>query len=268
MARDLGTSLPEPARRRVAEQARTRLFTSDLSAGEFLLVREAGFDPLGLVVGCSIHRVQVGPLPALAGRGELIQISEAMYRARELAMARMEAEAEALGADGVVGVRLTVDHRVWGRGVLEFSAIGTAVAHRERPGSFRTRDGRPFTSDLSGQDFYILLRSGFRPLGLVMGNCVYYVGPPWIFMPVGSSNTSEVVPYTQAVYDSRELAMERMQKEASKLGASGVVGADVREYAHSWGPRTLEFLALGTAVEALGSVPAGPPPEIVLPLTG
>ena len=35
--------------------------------------------------------------------------------------------------------------------------------------------GRPFTSDLSGQDFWTLLRTGHRPVGMVMGSCVYHV---------------------------------------------------------------------------------------------
>src|SRR5207245_9038436 len=33
------------------------LFTSDLSVNEFLLVAEAGFDPVGLVVGSSIYHI-------------------------------------------------------------------------------------------------------------------------------------------------------------------------------------------------------------------
>src|SRR3954465_6182983 len=33
------------------------LFTSDLSVNEFLLVKEAGFEPLGLVVGSSIYHI-------------------------------------------------------------------------------------------------------------------------------------------------------------------------------------------------------------------
>ena len=35
----------------------SKLFTSDLSVNEFLLVREAGFDPLGLVMGTSIYQI-------------------------------------------------------------------------------------------------------------------------------------------------------------------------------------------------------------------
>jgi hypothetical protein len=57
-ANELG--VPEDALRRLAEMKpgqRTTLFTSDLSVNEFLLVREAGFRPLGLVLGSSIYHV-------------------------------------------------------------------------------------------------------------------------------------------------------------------------------------------------------------------
>lgn len=50
-----------------------------------------------------------------------------MYHARELAMNRMEAEAGILGADGIVGVRLEVEFKEWGRDIAEFLAVGTAV---------------------------------------------------------------------------------------------------------------------------------------------
>ena len=42
---------------------------------------------------------------------ELDTLSQAMYHARELAMTRMEAEADALGADGIVGVRLEIEFK-------------------------------------------------------------------------------------------------------------------------------------------------------------
>src|SRR5580692_7272536 len=78
-------------------------FTSDLSVNEFLLVREAGFRPVGLVLGSSVYHVglQIG---RWSQNMELDKLSQAMYHARELAMSRMEAEADALGADGIVGV--------------------------------------------------------------------------------------------------------------------------------------------------------------------
>ena len=142
-------------------------FTSDLSVNEFLLVKEAGFEPLGLVIGTSIYHVgfQVGQWNQ---NQEMDVLSQAMYHARELAMTRMEEEADQLGADGVVGVRLDVSRHEWGGDLAEFIAVGTAVRHRDGV-LHRANNGRPFTSDLSGQDFYTLLSAGYRPLGLVMG---------------------------------------------------------------------------------------------------
>ena len=42
-------------------------------------------------------------------------------------MERMQAEAEALGAAGIVGVLIDENNHTWGPSVLEFSAVGTAV---------------------------------------------------------------------------------------------------------------------------------------------
>src|SRR4029078_12821060 len=99
-------------------------------------------------------------------------LTGAMHPARELARTRMEEEADQLGADGIVAVRLDVSRREWGGDLAEFIAIGTAGRHAE--GNLpRAPNGRPFTSDLSGQDFYTLISAGYRPLGLVMGTCGY-----------------------------------------------------------------------------------------------
>src|ERR1700722_14503849 len=106
-----------------------RLFTSDLSTSELLLVKESGFDPVGLVVGSSIYHVGYQQ-SAWSQNQEMTVLTQAMYHARELAMDRMEEEAHQLGADGVVGVRLEVNHKEWGHNIAEFVAIGTAIVHR------------------------------------------------------------------------------------------------------------------------------------------
>jgi len=175
-------------------------------------------------------------------------------------MERMEAEADALGADGIVAVRLTFTVHQWGSNVIEFVAIGTAVRNLQSPGAYRTPDGKPFTSDLSGQDFWTLLNAGYRPLGFVMGNCVYYVGPP----PPQQAQNGELVHATQALYDARELAMERMQFEAEALKAEGIVGVIVDETNHTWGPTILEFSAVGTAVVSIRADHEIPRPTLVL----
>src|SRR5260370_39743930 len=97
--------LPEPAKQRLADMQRRKFFTSDLSVNEFLLVRQAGFDPVGRVMGSSIYHIGF-QLGRVFQNMELDVLTQAMYQARELAMTRMEEEADILGADGIVGVRL------------------------------------------------------------------------------------------------------------------------------------------------------------------
>ncbi len=251
-------ALPQHARERLEGMRQHKFFTSDLTVNEFLLVKESGFQPLGLVMGSSIYQIAFQP-GQQAMPGEIAPLTQALYQARELAMERMEEEADALGADGIVAVRLTLNVHAWGSNIIEFLAIGTAVHHLQAQGSFRTNKGKPFTSDLSGQDFWTLLNAGYRPLGLVMGNCVYYVGMP---PPMGPNQ--ELAGPTQALYDARELAMERMQAEAEELQSEGIVGVAIEETNHTWGPSVLEFSAVGTAVVAIRADHQIPRPSLVL----
>jgi uncharacterized protein YbjQ (UPF0145 family) len=236
------------ASERLAMNARG-LFTSDLSVNEYLCVEKAGFEPVGLVVGSSIYHVGY-QFQSLRQNMELDVLSQAMYHARELAMTRMEEEAEQLGADGVVGVRLDIGRYEWGADMAEFIAIGTAIRHKEGK-LHRAPNGRPFTSDLSGQAFWTLMQTGKRPAGLVMGSCVYHVAHRGVLQSMKQAGKNvELEQYTQALYDARELAMERMQAEAEAIGDGvlGIVEVKLHENNHGWGSHTIEFFALGTAV--------------------
>jgi len=266
--------VPADAMRRLAELQPGKpgsIFTSDLSVNEFLLVREAGFTPIGLVLGSSIYHVgmQIG---RWGKNQELETLSQAMYHARELAMTRMEAEAAALNADGIVGVRLTVEAREFGNDIAEFIAIGTAVRADNPPpggGKWRNNKGQPFTSDLSGQDFWTLIRAGYAPLGMVMGTCVYHIAHQKVgavFSNLGKN--VEIEQFTQALYDARELAMARMQTEAESLHAEGVVGVQLNAHNHRWGGHTTEFFSIGTAVRPLRADHEIERPTMVLSLDG
>jgi uncharacterized protein YbjQ (UPF0145 family) len=246
------------------------IFTSDLTVNEFLLVREVGFEPVGLVLGSCIYHVGI-QYGSWSRNQELTVLSEAMYQARELAMARMRQEAQACHADGIVGVRLEVKALEWDKDLLEFMAIGTAVVHREGKEGFKGLQGQPFTSDLSGQDFWTLLQSGYRPLEMVMGSCVYHVAHQGVMRSLGNIGRNvEITQFSQALYDARELAMERMQKEALGAGAEGVTGVVVHERNHNWQPHVIEFFAIGTAVLPIaGDIsPALAHPQVVLSVNG
>src|ERR1700733_10298071 len=256
--------IPESGQERLA-QNRAGLYTSDLSVNEFLLVTQAGFDPVGLVVGSSIFHIGFQVAGPRASR-ELDVLSQAMYSARHLAMTRMEEEADQLGADGIVGVRLDIGRYEWGANMAEFIAIGTAVKHREGV-MHRAPNGRPFQSDLSGQEFWTLLRTGHRPVGMVMGSCVYHVGRRGPLRTLAQTGRNVELPnFTQALYEARELAMKRMQTEAQELDARGIVGVSLTEKSHGWGSHVIEFFARGTAVVRTEGSPGIEPPVPVLDL--
>jgi uncharacterized protein YbjQ (UPF0145 family) len=245
---------PEAADTRLAHTAGaddTGVFTSDLSVSEYVLLGEAGFEPLGFVVGSSIYHVglQVG---RWSQNQELQVLTQAMYSARELAMARMRAEADHLAADGIVGVQLRMQMYAWGQSCLEFVATGTAVRHLSGHGAHRAPDGRAFTSDLSAQDFFRLLAAGAVPVAFVLGTCVYHVAHQSAIQALRQAGQNqEMMQFTQGVYEARELALTRMQAEAAQAQASGIVGVTVDVKNHVWGEHATEFLATGTAVRRL-----------------
>lgn len=242
------------------------VFTSDFSVNEFLLVRKAGFEPIGLCVGSCIYHVGM-QFAGWSASVEMEVLSTAMYEARALAMERMRQEAKEMGADGIVGVRLTVKRMEWDDKVLEFVAIGTGIVHAQGHQGFKGPRGEPFTSALSGQDFWTLLQAGYRPLEMVMGSCVFHVARRGVFAKLGSVGQNvELTNFSVALYEAREIAMERMQLEATHAGAEGVVGADLHEGSHGWSTHVIEFFAIGTAVLPIeGHRPEDlPDPRLVL----
>jgi uncharacterized protein YbjQ (UPF0145 family) len=243
------------------------IFTSDFSVNEFLLVRKAGFEPIGLCIGSCVYHLGF-QYANWSSNQELTTLSQAMYHARELAMSRMRTEATDMGADGIVGVRLTVKRMEWDNNILEFMAIGTGIVHAKGHPGYKGPKGQPFTSDLSGQDFWTLLQAGYRPLEMVMGSCVYHVAHQGLFQSMGQVGRNvEMTNFSQALYDAREIAMERMQHEAIQAEAEGVVGMQLHEGSHNWQPHVIEFFAVGTAVKPISAEldpSVIPDPQLVL----
>ena len=84
-----------------------------------------------MVMGTCVYHIAHQRLRRVLGNigrnVEIEQFTQALYDARELAMSRMQAEAEALHAEGIVGVQLRQHSHTWGSHTTEFFAIGTAV---------------------------------------------------------------------------------------------------------------------------------------------
>jgi len=102
--------------------------TSDLTCEEMWNLANLGYTPLKLVMGTAVYSLGViGGLKAMFKsfvRGEISDLTSLVYDAREHAIGLIRAEADAIGADDVVGIKTHI-HELGG--LIEFMAIGTAV---------------------------------------------------------------------------------------------------------------------------------------------
>ena len=127
----IGTASRHPA---LAAQHDRDPVTSDLTNEETWNIIRMGYMPLKLVLGVSVYSLGlVGGISSIFKglvRGEIPELTNLIYEAREKAIDKIRAEAAALGADDVMGVQTTVYQL--GGGMIEFMAIGTAV--KKMPG--------------------------------------------------------------------------------------------------------------------------------------
>ena len=234
------SGLPTAARARLAEIRQSGTWGSALSTDEFAAIRSTGFEPVGQVLGAAVYNVgytggfscpgawtgmgrygvpAVG-ITTVSGDGNFASFGPmvaTLYEARRSAIGRMTAECTALGGHGVVGVALSIG--AFPAGGLEFKAIGTAVRGPGPPLA------RPFTSDLSGQDFAKLFMDGWMPAGLVLGISVGARHDDWLTVTQtrwGAGN-SEVHGYTEVVTQTRHDAREQLERDVARVGADGVV---------------------------------------------
>jgi len=127
---------------------------TELSVAEYAMLVQGGFEPLGIVAWSSVFFTSYvfggmagagmmggGSLTMGAQNFELREFTQAMYNARETVMQRITAQAAALGAAGVVGVKIghTARAHTLGGGVgmrelrglmVTFTAVGTAIRQR------------------------------------------------------------------------------------------------------------------------------------------
>jgi uncharacterized protein YbjQ (UPF0145 family) len=268
---------------------RPRPALSELSVTEFLTLSRMGYLPHGVVIGSCIYEAG-NQYDWIVATREVVTLSQALRAARLNAIERMRQEAHRVGADGVVDVRIEVEHDVWrgNRQVAKFVALGTAIgfdAQHAPPAtvsapSLRLHDGTPFASDLTAPSFVALLRAGYRPIAVAMGACVYGLDPR--HLRAYRTRDAEVQEYTQAFFDARETAMDRLQQDLfrqhpahSADAPAGIVGMTVSEAVYGGGQSApiVEFTAIGTAVAELAPndprrAPAASKPQVVMSLNG
>ncbi len=233
--------------------------TSDLSIDEALLLHSVGWEPVELVTGVSVTSVPWGVWTW--GQGEIAAASSAYAKAMAGAAARMGDECARAGGLGTVGVRISVEIHPYH---IEVALVGSAV----RPvGKSAGRGRAPFVSDLSARDFCLLHSSGWEPLGLAFGASFVYAPRRTALTTFGQAGQNvELTNFTQAMYQARELAMERMQRAALAWGAGGVVSVVMGQGPMAFAAHAVGFTAWGTAVRVGPDGHRHLEPTMVVPL--
>lgn len=253
--------------------------TSLLSVPAAASLESVGFDTVGEVMGCIVERISwVGfagcgltygggygfnmgmlggspPVQSAASRfsgyGPYVSALTTGY---DTALRRLLLEAASLGADGVVGIRLSVEH-LPGE-AREFMALGTAVRARSR-----TRPAAPFSTELPGTDFAKLVMSGWIPVALQYGLEVAIRHDDYRTQSQAGSrlfNTGnvEVSGYTELVQHTRAAARDKLAAKIAAAGADGgVISSSTLkmwqiEPADGHTDHAAEAMVLGTAIAA------------------
>jgi uncharacterized protein YbjQ (UPF0145 family) len=212
-------------------------FGSDLAVEEFAMLHRLGIEPVTLVMGSSIyHHGWQGGMGFVFQPGELRQVSDGYNDCRRLALGRLLEEVGTVGADAVVGLRVTQGGHDWAPGAVEFIAVGTAV---RLPAALRSKDG-PVLTDLSGQEYWKLCSSGLRPVGIAAHTSVHYVPATWqtqmaqgggmMFGGGAAWQNQELRDFTAGVYAARETAMRYLSAQAAQQHGHGVVGVKLEQH--------------------------------------
>lgn len=143
------------------------------------------------------------------------------------------------------------------KSLRSIEAGGLPLDAVERLTEMASRQGTPsefFTSNFSASELILTHECGFEPLGQVMGTSVYHVG--WQYVPRTMwAGSQELVTLTEANYNARHLAMNRLRQEGALLHADGVVGVRLEMHPFAHEPGLIEFKAIGTAVRATNAPP-------------
>jgi len=117
-----------------------------------------------------------------------------------------------------------------------------------------------YTSGLSVSEFVLAADDGLHMLGIVQGGSVFHVG----LLQALVYESRELTATTRAHQQVRRLALSRLEQEAARLGAHGVLGVSFRQ--RPVGTDGLEFWAAGTAVRLTQGEP--PPRPFLCTLSG
>ena len=247
---------------------------SEVMGGVVISVQERGFFSTGLAAPPKFPRGWQGGSDGAAppiytsssGRSSVPSKITAMRSGIRTALARLVEEARAVGADGVIAVRMDQTRTATGgTSIWSFLATGTAV--RSLGG---THASTPFTAALSATQTASALRGGWVPLSYLTSQvmAVRWVEPASRKQERLSSANGEIGAYSDTVNVCRRQASADFAEAARAVGADGAVLADMRlELGEARDLAEVSVVVTGTALVRFTGhgVPA---PLTIMPLGG
>ncbi|HVV74426.1 MAG TPA: heavy metal-binding domain-containing protein [Mycobacteriales bacterium] len=241
------TGLPPAAQTRISRAASSALRSSLLSVEGDAALGIVGLTPVGEVMGCIVSQlgwggwggcgysytrsgsgyIPSGAPPVTSSDSSWAGFApyvKALYKGYETALHRMLAEAQALGADGVVGVTVTREQlgvaQMW-----EYVARGTAVVARGKQ-----RPTHLFSTDLSGGDVAKLMHAGWVPVSMMWGISVAVRHDDYATRVAArswSQQNVEVPGYSELVTYARADARWQFENRVAKYGADSAIVTDM-----------------------------------------
>jgi uncharacterized protein YbjQ (UPF0145 family) len=241
--------LPPAAVERLTRAKRSGVRTSLLSAPSAAGIKAVGLEPVGEVMGCVVLNVvsrfqSFGSGYAYNADSFAMPYLQALHGGYNTALERLREEARALGADGVVDIRLSLSSLGQAE---EFLAMGTAVRAQST-----TRPKSLFTTDLSGSDVAKLMLAGWVPLRVEWAGAAnaLYTGYATQAQTAFYAGNIEVDSYTRLINRVRAEARTRFHDMVRNAGAEG--GVVNRMALTTWEPGEQIVAALasvyGTAI--------------------
>jgi uncharacterized protein YbjQ (UPF0145 family) len=120
--------------------------------------------------------------------------------------------------------------------------------------------GHPlFTSDLTAKELLLTRQQEYQPLSQVMGSSIYHVGWQYTTSYPRATLSYELEAISNAHLHAAQLALGRLEQEASLLKAHGIIGVRLTTRDYEWGNNLIEYTAIGTAIR-LPNAPLHPRP--------
>jgi uncharacterized protein YbjQ (UPF0145 family) len=135
--------------------------TSDLTGEELWGMTELGYMPIKLLISTSVYSLgAIGGIKAAFRsfvKGEIGDLTTLIYDAREHVFDRLKSEAEAVGAEEVVGIKTYIIEL--GSSLVEIFAVGTAI--RKQPGMTVKTQALPAQAIIRDKDTWLSGSGGF-----------------------------------------------------------------------------------------------------------